>query len=187
MTPFEQITFLAPVEESEMRFFGYEAFVARLGDAARVPVIVSLDAGALPEPRGPILLSRHGAAVKQRGSSNLDGLIAVCRDVWPEAVRPHLFCLNADRGEDALALLDSLGLAGSVDLHDYRIGLDPDRMGKGPHNQSGLYGLCEAVAAIGGTVEFEKGRYCKTTCSPFPDLSSLLVAYFDAYWKIAKP
>jgi hypothetical protein len=187
VTRFEQITFLTPVEESEMRFFGYENFIARLTEAAKVPVVVTPDTGDVPEARGPILLSRHGAAVKQRGSTNVDGLIAVFRDVWPESIRPLLFCLNADRGDDALTLLDSLGLAGSVDVHDYRIGLDPDRMGKGPHNQSGLYGLREVVTSIGGAAEFEKGRYCKTTCAPFPDLPSLLVAYLDAYWKIAKP
>jgi hypothetical protein len=98
-----------------------------------------------------------------------------------------LFCLNGDRGEDALTLLDSLGLAGSVDLHDFRVGLDPGRMGKSPHNQSGLYGLREAVATLGSEIEFEKGRYCKTSCPPFPDLPSLLVAYLNAYWDAAKP
>ena len=36
-------------------------------------------------------------------------------------------------------------------------------------------------------VEYEKGRYCKTTCAPFPNLPALLVAYFDAYWKIVTP
>jgi hypothetical protein len=187
VTSFDQITFLAPTEESEARFFGYDSFVARLKEVATVPVVVLPDDGTVPEARGPILLNRHGAAVKQRGSANLDDLIAVFKEVWPEPIRPLLFCLNAERGDDALTLLDSLRLSGSVDLHDYRIGLDPERMGKGPHNQSGLYGLRDAVTSIGGSIEFEKGRYCKTTCAPFPDLPSLLVAYFDAYWQIAKP
>jgi hypothetical protein len=184
MSGFTQITFLAPVEETEMRFFGYENFIERLKEASSAPVVLAQDDGTIPDVRGPILISRYGATVKQRGSANLDGVISVFREVWPESTRHQLFCLNADRGAEALTLLDALGLAGSVDLHDYRVGLDPDRLGKSPHNQSGLYGLRDAVTAIGGSVEFEFGRYCKTTCAPFPDLPSLLVAYFDAYWKI---
>ena len=187
MTKLEQITFLAPVVESEAKFFAYDDFVSRLREAAKVPVIVVADSGTLPEPRGPILLNRYGATVKQRGSSNLDSLIDVFKEVWPESLRPLLFCLNSDRGDDALTFLDALGLAGGVDLHDYRVGMDRDRMGKGPHYQSGLYGLRDAVTAIAGSIEYEKGRYCKTTARPFPDLPSLLVAYLEAYWKVAAP
>ena len=173
MTPFEQITFLTPLNEGERRMFGYEDFVARLRAVAKVPVVVALDDGSPPEPRGPILVSGHGAAVRKRGSSDFESLVAVFGEVWPDWMRLLLFSLNTERSH-ALALCDALDLAGSVDADDFR-------------GQAGLNGLRDAVTSIGCEVETVGGRYCRASCAPFGDLPSLLVAYLDAYWKIARP
>jgi hypothetical protein len=49
-----------------MRYLSYESFVGKLGEAAKVPVVVRADDGSVPDVNGPVLVHRYGTGVKQR-------------------------------------------------------------------------------------------------------------------------
>jgi len=175
------ISVLAPTDPADFEQRHYAVFVDLLRSHTKVPVQIIPDMGADFPSNGVIILNGYGRRVLEHGN---DDLVEFLLSFWTESERKRIFCLNSDRGNEALRIANELKLAGSVDHQDYRVGIDPLLLGKGPYNDSGLTGLTSAVDKLGCYVDNEKGIYSKILCPPFPNIAALIAAYLEAYWPL---
>jgi hypothetical protein len=184
----KQITIVvAPADgnQCDREFYRYDKFAEQLRLFTSAPVTVIEDEFAIPPPDGIILLDHYGEFARRKGSNNLDELIGSLAELWDSTLRRRIFCVNAARGNDALAMLEKLGLAGMIDPVDYQVAVREIGLGSS-YGDSGLYGVRTVAEALGCTIDYARDRYCKATVPPFGTLGELLGRYLEAYWRTSQ-
>jgi hypothetical protein len=181
----KRITLIVPPSnESESdvgEFYDYDQFAKQLRPHTSAVVEVVEDEFSTPPSEGIILLDRYGSVAYRLGANNSDEEVDLLSQLWPPEARHRIFCLNVDRGNSTLAMLERLGLAGAVDRIDYLVAVREIGLGTS-YGNSGLYGLRTIADSLGCTIDYEKDRYCKTIVPPFASLAELLGRYLEAYW-----
>jgi hypothetical protein len=168
-------------QENDRQFYRYDRFADQLRPNTSAVVRVVEDDFTTPPADGIILLDRYGGVAARLGSNNFDEQIETLSRLWSESLRRRIFCLNSARGNDALRMLERLGLAGAIDQIDYQVGVR--EVGPGTaYGDSGLYGLRDVAESLGCTIDYVKDRYCKAVVPPFATLGELLGRYLAAYW-----
>ncbi|HZS39337.1 MAG TPA: hypothetical protein VFF06_21040 [Polyangia bacterium] len=173
----DAITLMLPDDPGRAARFAYGELIEQL--RARFRGVVTALPAAQPAPASGALLVDGPSGVDPNGSA-LPAFLAR----WDAAARRRAIALNVPRGRETVGMIETHGLAGAVDEHDFWqwMSADPPKY-DGVYYAPGLIGRRDLLAQLGCPIDTPgpAGVFARCDGAAYQSLANLLLAYLEAW------